>query len=311
VLLGHGRGQAPRAIGAGFAAAGERRIDATCEVHWRRILANDSHDFRHEGFPGLGVGLDPPRDFRQAPRPFVGTVASIAIRARSAVIPWTCRDAIGATLNGDEANEHHLPGADRIGAPPRLFDNRWLQLAVGIVCMIATANIQYAWTLFVPEIQGKFGWERASIQIAFTIFVLVQTCGADRGYFIDSSDPPDRGLRRAVHRRGLAHQLACDDADGFLHRRGRRRHRRGLIYATCINNALKWFPIDAAAVGLTAGGFGAGSAATILPIAAMIESSGFQHAFLFFGLLQGTLAFLAAWFCARPRAARRVPRPRS
>ena len=28
--------------------------------------------------------------------------------------------------------------------------SRWLQLAVGIVCMIATANIQYAWTLFVP-----------------------------------------------------------------------------------------------------------------------------------------------------------------
>jgi hypothetical protein len=49
------------------------------------------------------------------------------------------------------------------GAPPRWIDNRWLQLTVGIVCMIATANIQYAWTLFVPEIQGQFGWERASI----------------------------------------------------------------------------------------------------------------------------------------------------
>ena len=49
---------------------------------------------------------------------------------------------------------------------------RWLQLAVGVICMVATANIQYAWTLFVPEIQQTFGWERASIQIAFTIFVL-------------------------------------------------------------------------------------------------------------------------------------------
>jgi OFA family oxalate/formate antiporter-like MFS transporter len=27
---------------------------------------------------------------------------------------------------------------------------RWLQLVVGVVCMVATANIQYAWTLFVP-----------------------------------------------------------------------------------------------------------------------------------------------------------------
>jgi OFA family oxalate/formate antiporter-like MFS transporter len=77
----------------------------------------------------------------------------------------------------------------------------------------------------------------------------------------------------------------------------------GSIYATCINNALKWFPDRRGlAVGLTAGGYGAGSAATILPIAAMIESSGFQHTFLFFGILQGSLAFIAAWFLRSPKA---------
>ena len=70
------------------------------------------------------------------------------------------------------------------------YASRWLQLAVGIVCMIATANIQYAWTLFVPAIQGKFGWERASIQIAFTSFVRVQTWRAPiEGYFIDKFGP--------------------------------------------------------------------------------------------------------------------------
>ena len=67
---------------------------------------------------------------------------------------------------------------------------RWLQLLVGVVCMIATANIQYAWTLFVPEIQDNFGWSRANIQIAFTIFVLVQTWLAPiEGYFIDKFGP--------------------------------------------------------------------------------------------------------------------------
>jgi MFS transporter, OFA family, oxalate/formate antiporter len=75
----------------------------------------------------------------------------------------------------------------------------------------------------------------------------------------------------------------------------------GCIYATCINNALKWFPDRRGlAVGLTAGGYGAGSAATILPIAAMIQSSGFQETFFFFGLLQGGLAFVAAWFLRSP-----------
>src|SRR5690606_33232982 len=67
---------------------------------------------------------------------------------------------------------------------------RWWQLVVGVICMIATANIQYAWTLFVPEIQGTFGWARAEIQIAFTIFVLVQTWLAPiEGYFIDKLGP--------------------------------------------------------------------------------------------------------------------------
>lgn len=35
-----------------------------------------------------------------------------------------------------------------------IFNKRWLQRVVGVICMIATANIQYASTLFVPEIQG-------------------------------------------------------------------------------------------------------------------------------------------------------------
>ncbi|SDH72917.1 oxalate/formate MFS antiporter [Variovorax sp. OV700] len=190
------------------------------------------------------------------------------------------------------------------GAPPRLFDNRWLQLAVGIVCMIATANIQYAWTLFVPEIQGKFGWERASIQIAFTIFVLVQTWLAPiEGYFIDKFGPRLIVAFGALFI-GAAWVVNSQATTlmGFYLGAAIGGIGVGSIYATCINNALKWFPDRRGlAVGLTAGGYGAGSAATILPIAAMIESSGFQQAFLFFGLLQGTLAFLAAWFLRAPK----------
>jgi OFA family oxalate/formate antiporter-like MFS transporter len=180
---------------------------------------------------------------------------------------------------------------------------RWIQLAVGVVCMIATANIQYAWTLFVPEIQETFGWERASIQIAFTIFVLVQTWLAPiEGYFIDKFGP-----RLMVAFGAVFIALAwimnsqATSLTGFYVGAALGGIGVGSIYATCINNALKWFPDRRGlAVGLTAGGYGAGSAATILPIAAMIESSGFQETFLFFGLLQGSLAFVAAWFLKSP-----------
>ncbi|WP_428032907.1 oxalate/formate MFS antiporter [Ancylobacter sp.] len=170
--------------------------------------------------------------------------------------------------------------------------------------MVATANIQYAWTLFVPEIQETFGWERASIQIAFTIFVLVQTWLAPiEGYFIDKLGPRLMVAFGAVFI-GTAWVINAQATSlmGFYFGAAIGGIGVGSIYATCINNALKWFPDRRGlAVGLTAGGYGAGSAATILPIAAMIESSGFQETFFFFGLLQGGLAFVAAWFLRSPK----------
>ena len=53
---------------------------------------------------------------------------------------------------------------------------RWGQLFMGIVCMAMIANLQYGWTLFVNPIADKHGWSRAAIQVAFTIFVLTETC---------------------------------------------------------------------------------------------------------------------------------------
>jgi OFA family oxalate/formate antiporter-like MFS transporter len=62
----------------------------------------------------------------------------------------------------------------------------------------------------------------------------------------------------------------------------------GGVYGTCIGNAVKWFPgRRGLAAGLTAAGFGAGSALTIIPIASMIKSGGYEHTFLTFGLMQG------------------------
>ena len=52
---------------------------------------------------------------------------------------------------------------------PALTANRWLQLFVGVVCMVMIANLQYGWTLFVQPIDQKFGWGRPAIQVAFSI----------------------------------------------------------------------------------------------------------------------------------------------
>jgi len=82
----------------------------------------------------------------------------------------------------------------------------------------------------------------------------------------------------------------------------------GGVYGTCVGNALKWFPDRRGlAAGLTAMGFGAGSAMTVIPIAAMIKSSGFQQTFLYFGLAQGFVVFVLAWFMRKPDASFRPP----
>src|ERR1700710_389655 len=60
-------------------------------------------------------------------------------------------------------------------AAPLSGSFRWLQLAMGIVCMAMIANLQYGWTLFVDPIDAKYHWGRAAIQLAFTIFVVTET----------------------------------------------------------------------------------------------------------------------------------------
>ncbi len=181
--------------------------------------------------------------------------------------------------------------------------NRWLQLVIGVACMVAASNIQYSWTLFVPEIQQAHGWTRAAIQTAFTIFVVVQTWGTPIvGHFVDKYGP-----RVVVLIGGLfvgvswvvnsyATSLAGFYLGAILGGIG-----VGAVYATCINNALKWFPDRRGlAAGLTAAGYGSGTILTIIPIANMIKSSGYQEAFFTFGLIQGLAIFLVAGFLRAP-----------
>jgi OFA family oxalate/formate antiporter-like MFS transporter len=75
----------------------------------------------------------------------------------------------------------------------------------------------------------------------------------------------------------------------------------GGVYGACVGNALKWFPDRRGlAAGITAMGFGAGSALTVYPIANMIQSQGYEAAFLKFGLAQGIVVFLLGWMLKAP-----------
>jgi MFS transporter, OFA family, oxalate/formate antiporter len=69
--------------------------------------------------------------------------------------------------------------------------NRWLQLVVGIVGMVAIANLQYGWTLFVTPIDSQYHWGTAAIQVAFSLFVLTETWLVPfEAYLVDRFGPP-------------------------------------------------------------------------------------------------------------------------
>ena len=177
--------------------------------------------------------------------------------------------------------------------------------------MIMIANLQYGWTLFVDPIQDRFHWSKAAIQIAFTTFIVVETWLVPvEGYLIDRFGPS----RITVAGGALvgaswlmyaaAGSLWMFYAGAVVGGIG-----AGIVYGTTVGQALKWFPDRRGlATGLTAGGFGAGSALTIIPIARMVHAQGYQHAFLVFGLLQASSSSSSACCCVRRGRARRRSR---
>jgi OFA family oxalate/formate antiporter-like MFS transporter len=182
--------------------------------------------------------------------------------------------------------------------------NRWLQLTVGIVCMVMIANLQYGWTLFVGPLDAKYHWGRAAIQVAFTIFILTETWLVPfEGYLVDRFGPRPVvlvsgilvGVAWVVN--SMADSLTLLYIGAAIGGIG-----AGAIYGTCVGHALKWFADRRGlAAGLTAAGFGAGSALTIIPISNMIKTSGYESAFLYFGIGQGIVVFLMSFLLLERR----------
>jgi OFA family oxalate/formate antiporter-like MFS transporter len=179
-----------------------------------------------------------------------------------------------------------------------------MQLLMGIICMVMIANLQYGWTLFVNPITDKYGWSKAAIQVAFTIFVLTETWLVPiEGYLVDRFGPRIvvlvGGLLCGI---GWVMNSVASSLPGFYVAAAISGIGAGAVYGTCVGNSLKWFPDRRGlAAGLTAAGFGAGSALTVLPIQAIIKTMGYETAFLYFGIGQGVVVMLLAAFLTDPR----------
>jgi MFS transporter, OFA family, oxalate/formate antiporter len=187
--------------------------------------------------------------------------------------------------------------------------SRWLQLVFGVICMVMIANLQYGWTLFVQPMNAAHGWSIVDIQVAFSLFVALETWLTPIEGWLADWIGPKNGPRLMIAFGGVftalgwmvnavAESLPMLYFGAMLSGVG-----AGAIYATCVGNAVKWFPDRRGlAVGLTAAGFGAGAALTVVPIREVIAAYGYNTAFLWFGLGQGAIAFVLAWWMRAPVA---------
>ena len=186
---------------------------------------------------------------------------------------------------------------------------RWSKLIFAVVCMVMIANLQYGWTLFVNPINKAHGWDIAAIQLAFSIFIALETWLTPiEGWIVDNMSPQN-GARLMVAFGSIlvaigwvinsrADTLTMLYLGSIVSGIG-----GGAIYATCVGLAVKWFPDKRGlAVGLTAAGYGAGTALTVIPIRAVIDTYGYEAAFFWFGIIQGGIAFVLAWFLRAPEA---------
>ncbi len=176
--------------------------------------------------------------------------------------------------------------------------------------MAMVANLQYGWTLFVNPMDAKYHWGRTAIQVAFSIFVITETWLVPiEGYLVDRFGPRLIVLAGGILV-GIAWVMnAYADSLTFLYVAAAIGGvGAGAVYGTCVGNALKWFPDHRGlAAGLTAAGFGMGSALTIIPIQAIIKSYGYESAFLYFGLVQGIVVVLLSLGLYAPKRMRDTP----
>ncbi len=182
---------------------------------------------------------------------------------------------------------------------------QWPQLIIGIVCMVMIANLQYGWNLFVDPMSKAQGWTRAEIAGAFALFVLAETWLVPiESWFVDKYGPRIvvtlGGVLVAIAwaLNSVASSIPMLYAGAVIGGIG-----AGAVYGTCVGNAVKWFVgRRGLAAGCTAAGFGAGAAATVVPISYVIGAYGYQSAFLWFGLAQGIIILIVSQFLRAPPA---------
>lgn len=184
---------------------------------------------------------------------------------------------------------------------------RWVQLGLGLICMMAISSPQYVWALFTKPLGAALAVSPAALQVTFSLLIVLQTFFSPlQGWLVDRFGPR---LLIAVGGAlsGLGWVLAAYATSlwtlylsyGIVCGLG-----TGIVYVGVVGQVVRWFP-DARgfAAGMVAAGYGMGAILTTFPISASLASAGYQSTLRQYGVVFAIVGVLAALGLKPPPAA--------
>jgi MFS transporter, OFA family, oxalate/formate antiporter len=196
-------------------------------------------------------------------------------------------------------------------ASPAVSPTRWVQLLLGLVVMMAISSPQYVWTLFVKPFQAATGAGLPTVQITFSVLIVLQTLFSPaQGWLVDRFGPKALVAVGAALT-GLGWVLSAH-ADSiwmlFLTYGLFCGIGTGIVYVGVVGLMAKWFPDRRGfAIGIVAAGYGMGAMLTTFPISSMLASSGAPMTLIVFGVILGAVGVLAALGLREPRPGETPP----
>ena len=189
--------------------------------------------------------------------------------------------------------------------PSRPAASRWVQLLLGLVVMMAISSPQYVWTLFVKAFQAATGAGLPTVQITFSVLIVLKTLFSHaQGWLVDRFGPKTLiALGAALTGLGWMLSASVDSiwmlflTYGVLCGVG-----TGIVYVGVVGLMARWFPDRRGfAIGIVAAGYGMGAMLTTFPISSMLAASGAPRTLVVFGLILGGVGVLAALGLREPR----------
>jgi MFS transporter, OFA family, oxalate/formate antiporter len=195
--------------------------------------------------------------------------------------------------------------------PSAWYLNRWNQLILGVIAMMAISSPQYVWTLFTGPLNQKLGTTLAQLQWTFSLLIILQTWFSPfQAYLVDRFGPRLLISIGALLSGGswvlsayVNDVWALYFTYGVLGGFG-----TGIIYVGIIGLMVRWFPDRRGlATGVAAAGYGFGAFFTSFPIDAMMKSSGYAQTLIVWGIVQGVIGIAAAQWLRIPPETYRAP----